>query len=156
MGIDRRELILARLFAVLQSVTVDGIDIKACVRVRDQLTDDMRPGILLLDADEEARPDADHRGRAAASPNRVELKPEIYIAMDSRKPQNESTGTDLNKFRAAVLKAVLTDVDLAGLAGGSDNLFYMGLVSDLARGRAMEGEMGLMIIITYPFRPKEL
>ncbi len=39
MGIDRRELILARLFAVLESVTVDGIEIVACVRNRDQLTD---------------------------------------------------------------------------------------------------------------------
>ncbi len=156
MPTDKRELILARLFEVLQAVTVDGIDIVACVRNRDQLEADMRPGILLLDADEEARPDADHRGRAAAAPNRIELKPEIYIAMDSRKPANEGIGADLNKFRAAVLKAVLSDVTLATLAGGSSNLFYMGMVSDLARGRNLEGEMGLMIVISYVLRPSEL
>lgn len=148
---DKREQILSKLFLALQGV--DGVATDACVRNRDQLPVGKRPAILLLDGDEESRRDADARGRLAASPNRVVLKPEIYIALDSRKPNNENIGQDLNAFRAKVLKAILQDVTVTGLC---ENVFYAGLISDLAKDRTMDGQMGLAIEFTYFLKPAEL
>lgn len=146
---DKREQILNSLFTVLQSV--DGV--QSCVRNRDQMPDGKRPAILLLDGDEEARRDSDQRQRIAAAPNLVTLKPEIYFALENRKPQNDQVGEDSNAIRAKILKAVLNDQSLTGLC---QNVFYTGCISDLAKGREMQGQMGLAIEFTYYLKPAEL
>lgn len=146
---DRREEILSAIFEVLQSV--EGFT--SCVRNRDQLDAAKRPALFLLDGDEEAKRDADGRNRIAASLNRVVMRPEIHIALDSRKTQNISVGQDLNALRAAVVKAVLTDEALVALC---DNIFYAGSVTDLGKDRQLEGQMAIMIELTYILRPLEL
>lgn len=148
---DKREQILSALFTVLQGV--EGIEEDACVRNRDQLPATKRPAILLLDGDEEGQRAADGRGRIAAAPNLVILKPEIYFALEDRKPQNEDVGQDSNAMRAKILKAVLSDMSLTGLC---HNVFYAGAVTDLAKNREMQGQMGLAIEFTYYLKPAEL
>lgn len=146
---DKREQILSKLFEVLQ--TVDGV--QSCTRNRDQLPAEKRPAIVLLDSDEAAKPSADGRQRIASSPNLVVMSPEIYLALDSRKPDNELTGEDLNALRAKVLSAVLTNQALTGLC---ENVFYRGCVNDLAKDRTMDGQMGLVIEFTYYLKPADL
>lgn len=61
-----------------------------------------------------------------------------------------------NALRVAILKAVLKDTTLQMLVGTNGEVFYSGCMTDLARGRTMDGEMGLMLHITCVFKPTEL
>jgi hypothetical protein len=47
-------------------------------------------------------------------------------------------------------------VQLAGLVGSSGEVRYEGCATALARGRSMEGEMGVSFSFTYVLRPEEL
>lgn len=148
---DKREQILSTLYASL--VSVPGMTADTVFRNRDQLPDDKRPAILLLDGDEEGHAQADGRNRIASAPNLVTMKPEIYFAIEDRKPQNEDVGPDVNAMRAKILKTVLNDQSVIGLC---TNVFYAGLITDLAKGRDMIGQMGLSINFTYYLKPSEL
>lgn len=149
---DKREIILLRLFAVLSAV--DGVT--TYVRNRGHLPDDKRPAIYLLDGDEAADDRAFDRGRLSESPNLVSLDPEVYIALDGRGPDNARVGEDLNAFRVKIVKAVLFDATLKALIGTNGQIKYRGCVTDLARGRAMNGEMGIHFTLIYHFKPSEL
>lgn len=146
---DRREQILSVIFETLQAVP----GFNTCARNRDQLPAEKRPAILLLDGDEEAKRDADGRGRVGSSPNRIILRPEIYIVLDTRKPRNEGLGQDLNAFRVLVVKALLTASAISDLC---ENVFYGGCVSDLAKDRVMEGQLAIHVEFTYLLKPNDL
>jgi hypothetical protein len=143
--IDKRELILSRLYDIL-ALTEGVVEV---VRNRGELPADKRPAILLLDGDEESQERARDRGRIGRSPNLVTLRPEVYVALDPAKPHNLVTGQRLNEFRGMILAAVLTDATLQDLVGTNGEVFYAGCITDLARGRSMEGEMGLVFAFTY-------
>jgi hypothetical protein len=154
MGTDKRELILARLFVVLQ--TVPGF--VTIARNRGEIENAQRPSLVMLDGDEVAHEAAQGRGRIAASPNLVSLNPEIFISLKGAKPQNENVGQLLSAFRVAVLKAIQQDSELGSLCdvetGGE--IQYKGCDTDLGRNRNMSGEMGLNIAFVYAFKPSEL
>ena len=150
--VDKRELILLRLFEVLKSIPT----LNQWVRNRGELPDEKRPAIIMLDGDEHASETAFNRGRIGASPNMISLVPEVYISLEARKPDNVNTGEDLSAIRVAILKAVLTDSVLLSLVGGNGEIRYNGCVTDLARGRNIDGEMGLMFAFVYHFKPSEL
>lgn len=149
---DRREQILSRLFDVLKTVPGPVVH----VRNRGDLPPDMRPGLTMLDADEQASEKAFNRGRIAAAPNLVVMTPEIYVTLKSQKPSNATTGQDLNTLRAAILKAVLLDRGLQDLVGTNGEIRYDGCITDLARGRDMIGEIGISVSFVYPLNPDEL
>lgn len=146
---DRREAILERLTDV--AGTVQGI--VGAYRNRDEVSDDDRPAIIILDADEEASDAAFERGRPSRQRNLVTMNPEIYIILGARPAQ---VGTEINTLRARLVKAVLLDGDLIALAGTNGEIRYEGCATALARGRQMEGEMGVSISFTYPLDPQKL
>ena len=159
MPTDRREAILERLFTILQGI--DGAN--SVTRNRDQLPEDKHPAIALLDGDEEARAETEHRGRLGKSPNRVTMKPEIYVVLEQQKPLNTTVGQELNAFRVAILGAVLNDTTLIGdqrasfgLIGSNGELFHAGCVTDLGKDRTMDGQMLIQLHITYTLNPAEL
>jgi hypothetical protein len=152
MSTDRREQILERLFIIMQGV----VGTASCSRNRDELPSEKRPGIILLDGDEEARPDTEGRGRPLGAPQRIIIKPEIYIVLTIQKPQNLTVGADLNAMRMKILKAVFTDSTLPTLITANGQIYYAGCVTDLARDRKMEGEMGMMLAVTYPLILSEI
>ncbi len=152
MGIDIREQILARVFALIQSVP----GVETVSRNRDQLPNEARPALVMWDADEDVRTDSENRGRLGRSTVRVTLKPEIYIVIGGRKPKNELIGEDINAIRVAVLKAILLDTKLQELVGPNGQVFYLGVFSDLAVGRGGHGVMGLLFDITYSLNPLHL
>ena len=147
---DKREAILMRIVEIAKMVP----GIVAVFRNTDEISEKQRPCILILDADE-AADDADPSGlsRHPNAPRRVGMTPEVYVMLGA-KP--EHIGTELNLFRAAILKAVLTDAALASLVGSNGDIRYEGCATALARGRMMEGEMGLSFTFTYVLRPDEL
>ena len=145
---DRREMILTRLLEI--AVGVEGI--VAAFRNRDEISEKQRPAIVILDADE-AADDADPTTRPSRSPRRVAMTPEIYILLGA-KP--EELGSVINALRARFVKAVLGDAQLSLIVGSNGDLRYEGCATALARGRSMEGEMGVSFSFTYVLRPEEL
>ena len=146
--IDRRELILSRLLDIA-SVT-EGV--VAAFRNKDEISEKQRPAIVILDADE-AADDADPGSRPARSPRRVAMTPEIYILLGA-KP--EELGSVINALRARFVKSVLGDSQLGSIVGTNGDIRYEGCATALARGRSMEGEMGVSFSFTYVLRPEEL
>jgi hypothetical protein len=145
---DRREMILTRLLEIARSV--EGII--TAFRNKDEISEKQRPAIVILDADEAAN-DADPTSRPARSPRRISVTPEIYILLGA-KP--EDLGTAINVLRARLVKAVLTDTSLLAILGSNGEARYEGCATALARGRTMEGEMGVSFSFTYVLRPEEL
>jgi len=149
---DRREEILARLYVVAQEA--EGV--KSWVWNRGELPNDKRPGIIVFDGDELAKEGDIGRGRPSNAPNMVTATPEVYFILDDKKPANLTVGTELNTFRRKFIHSVLYDAALQGIVGTSGSMRYDGLVTDLARGRQMVGELGMSFSFTYPLIPSEL
>ena len=145
---DRREMILTRLLEI--AVGVEGI--VAAFRNRDEISEKQRPAIIILDADE-AADDADPSSRPSRAPRRVAMTPEIYILLGA-KP--EELGSVINALRARFVKSVLGDSQLGSIVGTNGDVRYEGCATALARGRSMEGEMGVSFSFTYVLRPEEL
>ena len=145
---DRREMILARLLVIARSCP----GIAAAFRNKDEISEKQRPAIVILDADEVAD-DADPGLRPVRSPRRIGMTPEIYILLGARP---EDIGTAINALRATFVKTVLADPDLQAIVGTSGDIRYEGCATGLARGRNMEGEMGISFTFAYVLRPDEL
>lgn len=159
---DRRALILAQAFDLLKGLTVTlnsgTIPAGNIVHNRNELPAEMVPGLIFLDADETRDPrvaDLSLGRNLPPGPSLMRMTPEIYIVLDVRKPQNTKVGDDLNLARAAILNILLHDPVLQALTGANGSICYDGCVTDLARNRKMEGQMGLSITFTYPFVPDE-
>ncbi len=146
---DKREDILVRLLAIYRTVT--GV---VHVARNEQVADDWNfPAILLLDSDEGADESALGRGRPANAPNRVTMTPETFLLLGDLP---EKVGTELNRYRARIIKAVLTDVELETIVGGNGEIAYRGCATSLSRGREMLGDIGLDFSITYKLNPADL
>jgi hypothetical protein len=145
---DRREMILSRLLEIAKGI--DGI--AAAFRNRDEISEKQRPAIIILDADE-AADDADPAQRPSRAPRRIAMAPEIYVLLGA-KP--EDLGTAINILRARLVKAVLTDSQLGSVVGSNGEIRYEGCATALARGRSMEGEMGVSFSFAYVLRTNEL
>ena len=146
--IDRREMILSRLLEIASAT--EGV--VAAFRNKDEISEKQRPAILILDADE-AADDTDPGSRPSRSPRRVAMTPEIYILLGA-KP--EDLGSAINRLRARFVKAVLSDTQLGSIVGTNGEIRYEGCATALARGRSMEGEMGVSFSFSYVLRPEEL
>jgi hypothetical protein len=145
---DNREAILARLLII--AAGVDGV--AKSYRNKDDVPETSRPAIVILDGDE-GSDDSDPGRRPANAPRRIGMTPEIYILLGGTPA---TVGTDINLIRAKFVKAVMTDATLIGLTLDGVGIRYEGCATGLARGRSMEGEMGLSFTFTYLMRPELL
>lgn len=142
---DTRELILARLAAVLAAVP----GVVTFARNDAGVVEGTTPSVLLLDGDEDnGSPESYGRGRPANSPVVMVMKPEVYVLVASADP-----GPTLNALRDAIVSAVLNDSQLLGLCYATDPVHYEGAQSAFASGRTLEGEMGLNFTFHYVLRP---
>lgn len=163
MIVDRRSLILTELESLLSGLDIElttgRIAAGNFVRNRNELTTEKRPGIILLDADEVSDPRlppvATGRG-TAIPPGIMRMTPEIYVVLDDRKPANKNLGEDLSRARGVILTAILQDKTLRDITSDNGSIRYDGCVTDLARNRVMEGQMGISVTFTYPFIPSEI
>lgn len=161
--VDRRVLILQELEALLGGLDIElstgRIAAGNFVRNRNELTAEKRPGILLMDGDETPDPRVPPAptGRdTAISARMMMMRPEIYVVLDTRKPQNKLLGEDLSIARSAIIVAVLKDKTLQQIVGSNGQIIYDGCVTDLARNRTMEGQIGIAFTFVYPFLPQEI
>ena len=160
---DRRTDILAQVETLLTGLTItlsDGIiPAKNFVHNRNELPQELVPGIILLDADEVSDPRGIQAPPGRGGPPGAKLMrmtPEIYVVLDVRKPNNVNVGEDLNKARLAVLGVILNDTTLQQIVGSNGQISYDGSVTDLARNRTMQGQLGVSITFVYPLIPGEL
>lgn len=145
---DKREDILVRLLAIYR--TVDGV---AKVVRNEQVADDWDfPALMLLDADEEAE-DRTGSGRPPTGVVRVTMTPETYLILGAL-PEN--VGSELNRYRARIVKAVLSDAELLTIVGKNGEIMYSGCATSLARGREIIGDIGLNFSITYKLNQADL
>lgn len=147
-GEDKRELILARLLEVAQTV----VEPNCAFRNQLDIPETRRPAIVILDADEQTDDSAFGRKRPCNGPLIVAAAPEIFILAES-KPAN--IGAVLNGLRRRFLKAVLHDESLVALCTDGD-IRYEGFTTGLAVGRSMEGECGVNLTFRYTLRPDRL
>ena len=146
---DKREAILARLVDVAGSIA----GIKTATRNQDEVSERARPAIAIFDADETADERAEERGHSGRAPNIVEMSPETLILLGGAA---ESVGTALNNVRAKLVKAVLTDAQLATLVGSNGRARYVGCSTHLGHGRSMEAAMSVQFAFAYVLRPDQL
>lgn len=135
-----REAILSAIFQCLNQVGATTVQRNDLVVYEEGL-----PTIILLDGDEEADERVYGRGRPASSPNRVTMRPEIYIVAET---SSDAAGSVLNDCRFKVLSALLRDPYLASLAADGV-LRYDGCQTGFALGRSMAAEMGIDFSVTY-------
>lgn len=146
---DRREAILARLLEI--ATGIEGI-VRAW-RHKSRVTEEARPAIVILDADEVAEEGEAAAGRPFNVQRRVVMTPEIYIMLGG---SPEEVGTEINTMRGRFLKAVLKDDELISIVGTNGLIKYEGCATGLAEGRSMEAEMGVSISFTYILKVDEL
>ena len=146
---DKREAILVRLVEIAASLS----GIKTAVRNQDEVSERARPAIAIFDADETADERANEQGHGGRAPNIIEMSPEALILLGGT-PEN--IGPALNEMRAKFIKAVLTDAQLATLAGTNGRVRYIGCSTHLGHGRSMEGSMGVHFAFAYVLRPDQL
>lgn len=163
-AVDRRVLLLQELERLLSTLDIElttgRIPAGNFVRNRNELPADLVPGIILLDGDETADPryqrPAVGRDLTTVPPQMMKMTPEIYVVLDVRKPQNKNVGEDLSVARGAILKAIILDKTLYQICASNGQIIYDGCVTDLARNRTMQGQMGMSFTFSYPFVPGEL
>lgn len=160
---DRRNLILERLDAILKAMSIElstgTIAAGNFVRNRGELPKEKVPGIILLDADEVfdkvLTPNRDGRGDVQPVVGLMRMTPEIYVVLEVRKPNNPNVGMDLNQARSRIIGKLINDATLKTIVGANGQILYDGCVTDLARNRQMEGQLGMSFTFVYPFVPTE-
>ncbi|MCK1668624.1 hypothetical protein [Bradyrhizobium sp. 153] len=147
---DPREKILARLFDVLTTAAeaAGGHAFRNVAKVPEH----KMPAIRLFDGDEATDEAAFGRGRPASGPLIVAATPEIFVTLAN---DTEALGTEINTWRAKVIKAVLTDATLLELCHNGD-VRYLGCSTALGEGREMTGDLGLAFALNYALRPAQL
>jgi hypothetical protein len=166
---DRRERILQRLLVIMQSITSFGTigppnkPIQLVAR-NYKLADytAKTPALLLLDGSEttppasiapvRARPDATTLMRPALA----RMLPQMFILLDDRTPENVSSGSDMNAWRAKMVTLLATDTALRDLVTGSGKVDYIGMDTDMQTGSTMDGRGQLHIAIEYPVNMDEI
>jgi hypothetical protein len=147
MSTDRREQILARLVAIVK--TVSGIE--NVYRNQGDISDSTRPASRIFDGGETI---SDRMLQPHQQPSRaggiITMQPVVTIELGG-KP--EDIGPDLNALRLKMIKAVLSDAQLAGIAGNNGRINYTGCETNLAPGGI---DMLLNFAIAYPLIVREL
>jgi hypothetical protein len=132
---------------ILKRLTVVAATCAQTKRMAVSLHASERPVIVINDGDETIE-----LQKGGAAPLRVTMRPQmILIAIDGDNP-----GGAINKLRAAVIKAVLTDTGLSTIAGVHGGIRYTGCETGLARTETMEADMALSFEITYRLNPADL
>lgn len=149
MSLARREDILARLFAVLASIT----ELTTTARNRGMIKNDIMPVGILMDGDEDAVTNGVNRGRQRMSPALVVMHPQIYIILPIGKPTNVSVGQELNAFRGRLIRAIVSDQQLLTLIGPNGDIGYEGCETDLKSGMPMEGQMLIKLFVKTVMNP---
>jgi hypothetical protein len=145
---DQRELILARLFAVVSGLS----GFETAERNRIEFDDTQLPAVSVLEGDEDVPPD--RLGRhvpPSGRPYLVVATPQVFVRVGGA-----DVGSDLNAMRALIIKAVLEDIALNALTLNNGGIRYIGMQSMMHAARSMIGANAMMFEIKYLLYPNRL
>jgi len=148
---DPREAILQRLLALAGEI--EGINRTARnVPVIEEGAGQL-PALVLLDGDEEAS-DADPTNRPSWSKRRIEMMPDLLLAVGATPA---TVGADLNTLRARIIAAVVTDAALQALVLDRTGIRYDGMIAPRDElGRMVISQRALRFTLTYVLDPMTL
>lgn len=144
---DRREEILQRIEAVLRGVS--GLTVK---RMQTHLDKSDRPGLVINDGDEEVANNETRVNRTGKAKAIMGMRPVIGIYAVSA----DRAGTEINKYRAAVIKALVNDATLADLCTENGSIKYLGCKTGVQMEEAMAADMAAVFQLFYVFNPAAL
>ena len=145
---DRREEVLARLVAIGSALSYTTV-----ARNEDNIPGLNRPAFVVLDGDETADDSTEGRGRPSNAPEIVRMDVEVILLLGKTA---SAVGSDLNARRRAAIVAIKTDSALISSISTNGEIRYLGLATEFASGRTMEGEMRLSFRFKYPLIISEL
>jgi hypothetical protein len=150
---DKRELILARLFTIMGTMT----GVTTSVRNRGLLENERRPAQVLLDGDEVpllTSSTSRLKGMTGLMwPQLMDMRPQVFYLPKEKRPINAGIGEQANAWRIQFLEKLWGSVELAVLLGSNGTIVYNGCETDLKSGSAMSGEIRLDFVVTYYFQP---
>jgi hypothetical protein len=146
---DTRELILARLFAIVEAMDW----IATAERNRTEFDDTQLPAGSVLEGDEEVLEGDVGRSRPSARPYLVMALPQVFLRAAT---DNENVGTNLNRLRLWLIRTIINDPELNRLSANGHRIRYAGQQSTLHAARSMVGAVALMFQITYVLYPNDV
>lgn len=158
MATDKREQILLYLQTLLGQV--EGIT--AAYRDRGDFPKEKLPAAVLLDGTEEVRTVIQGHSLTRMPAAVFTLLPQIFVVLKPRydntnltvedangKPISAPVGPELSAYRVKVLKAILSDINLAALLGNNGQIEYRGCDTDMQTGSTMVGQLQLHFAFSY-------
>lgn len=157
MATDKRELILLRMVAILQGINSGAVPFHV-YRNRGELPEEKLPALVLLDGHEDLKnPGMPHTRGGARVPTVYDLKPQVFIVLKPRDTiENSGIGEELSGVRMQLLQGFINDDELNVLLGSNGEINYLGHLSDLENGMALNGQMQLNFVLSYVFDPRDL
>lgn len=153
--IDRRELILARLFVICQSFAPDLVPLRRIYRNRTNISGKSGSAIVLMDGNEDAmsEPTARRAGRVVAV-KPFSMLPKIQLFDYG---SSEEIGTKLNALRLQMIVRVEDDNELIEIGGTSYGLVqYIGCEPEIETGEKAEGRIDCKFVVNYPLIGSEI
>lgn len=141
--LSKRERILARLLVIAEGAPENARAARNLLDPDEQLT------ISILEGDElvnDGRP-----RRKGTWPVPLVMMPQVCIIAAA---QSAAVGGSLNRIRAWLIPAIVTDAELADLLGTNGGVAYAGMESDYAIGRGNLGRMALKFSIATVLDPR--
>jgi hypothetical protein len=146
--VDVREDILARLLVVVAGIP----NIKSAQRNNTEIPEDLLPAALVFDGDEDSNGASDiASGRPGRRTYVVQMTPEIVIVQ-----QVDEVGSELTTLRRELIKRVVNDTELNGLAGTNGAIRYLGCQTDLGWGRSLQGALRAQFVFKYALKIEDL
>jgi hypothetical protein len=161
MSLDTRELILARMFDILDGMRTDILlptdeRFVTVARNRGKLDNDKLPAGYLLDGDEDTTMAGTGRGRVRMQPVFVTMRPQVFVVLKVTGAENkkaELIGPLLNKYRGNIMHRFATDTGLLALLGAEGDFGYVGMTTDLKTGMPMDGQAQLNFTVRHLVNP---
>jgi len=147
---DTRELILSQLLTIAKKVT------PAAKRMEFGASSDDNPALMLIDG-EESILSSDPFAHQSEYTHKIQMDPHFVLMLQT----SERAGPLMNKIRAQLVKAVLSDETLKNLTGnqsGSTKVGarYMGCETGVQMGEGLVGVMTLRFSLIYVMKPSNL
>lgn len=153
--IDRRELILDRLFVICQGFAPDLVQLRRIHRNRTNISGKAGPAIVLMDGPEETPFELQtRRGGQVAKLSVLHALPKIQLFDNGT---SETIGTKLNALRLELIVRVQDDEPLSQIGGNSYGAVqYIGCEPEIETGEQAEGRIDVKFAITYPLIGSEI
>jgi hypothetical protein len=154
--IDKREMILQRMLAILQGIAAAvTTDAPTVFRNRGEVPAEKLPALVMLDGRETIAIPATGKGGIKV-PTVFTLQPQVFVVLKpTPDSSNEGIGETMSAYRMKLLKAFSSDDTLFALLGSNGEIQYSTLETDMQTGSTLLGQFQMMLTLTYVLNPSD-